>query len=384
MKHKLFWLGLLLAAVVSAGDITPGRTWVTGEQVTAAKMNDFLNSASINSTFYTSRTTSTAPGGAEVIIFYDSSAQAFRKITLDGLLQRTNLITDLTPATSLATNDVFMVVSGGELTSVTFSNVAISVTPYVSVTASNFALSNLSAQAVFNPTLTNSTVYFLTWTNDWTGTNWGPFRRLSAPDLLTSYVPNLGTNAMLPYTWAQVFKPETLYRTNNYTNAWGYTNVVAITNLTHPGTNTATLVAADTIPIGSTQQGTNTTVTLGALSQYITNGMGQFVTAEYDIASGRTATNHNLGTTPTWVRWVLVCKTNDVGYSAGEEVAVTSFWDATGFSTPPFSVGASSTNIFAVFISSGAGNLETVNGTNGTASTGITKVRWRLKGYARP
>lgn len=106
-----------------------------------------------------------------------------------------------------------------------------------------------------------------------------------------------------------------------------------------------------------------------------------FVSGEYPLATGRTATNHTLGALPATVDWVLVCKTNDVGYTAGEEIPIRSFSDAnaSAFATG----GASSTNVFFV-MSTPASTLYVVNGTNGTANANPTAARWRVKCYAKP
>jgi hypothetical protein len=88
--------------------------------------------------------------------------------------------------------------------------------------------------------------------------------------------------------------------------------------------------------------------------------------------------SHNLGVTPTFVRWVMVCQTNDVGYNVGDEVQI----DNQNFSTTPvFTEGANSNNVFLCMNSI---NVGVNNKTNAASRASITDARWRFKCYARP
>ncbi len=254
MEHvKRIALILLLALPAWAGDITTGYTWANGEQVTASKMNAMVGSAVINSTFYTTRSAITAPGGAETILVYDSSAGAFKKITINTLLTRTNLITSLLPAGTLTTNDQLMVVNGGALASVTVSNLGVDLAPYIPFTDLSLGLTNLSQLNAANPMASNQ-VYYLCWSN-------ASPRAMSFSNLLSSGVGKLGTNDMVPYLYQWNWNP-LVYNTN--------TSRYAITNLYH--TNGAyALSNMDTVPIHSTIQGSNTTLRMDALYQYLTN-----------------------------------------------------------------------------------------------------------------
>jgi hypothetical protein len=159
------------------------------------------------------------------------------------------------------------------------------------------------------------------------------------------------------------------------TNAIG-TNRLHLSQL--PGGITNKLLYADTngawqlLTVGTGLEITNNTIQL--------TNTTSFTSGEFAIATGRTSTNHALGRMPTFIRWVMVCKTNDAGYIEGEELAVASFEDAAAQSTPQFAWGANSTNVFIV---ASDADLTVANGSTGLANTAITEVRWRLKCYAQ-
>jgi len=137
--------------------------------------------------------------------------------------------------------------------------------------------------------------------------------------------------------------------------------------------------------LGASTYGTNANLSLSSDFRLETNTLSivysTFVSGEYafDIAGTIVNTNHSLGTTPTYVRAVLVCKTNDLSWTAGQEVGIDCVYNSGG--GVPFNIAASSTQIsmsantaynsYAMIKSDGNGNL-------------ITTVRWRLKIYARP
>lgn len=164
--------------------------------------------------------------------------------------------------------------------------------------------------------------------------------------------------------------------------------VTVNTSTTDVHTNFFLLTAAS-LNVGTNGSPTNTTLALtsiGAITAsatfsnaVVSNGL--FTTAEYQLFEGRISTNHNLGVVPTWVRWVMVCKTNDVGYAAGEEIGVDGAGDSDQSSARQFVQGASSTALFLIMQDA---NVYINNGTNGDATTLLTEERWRVKGYAKP
>ena len=135
--------------------------------------------------------------------------------------------------------------------------------------------------------------------------------------------------------------------------------------------------------IGAATYGTNANLTAGPEFDIQTNSvyLRQLVTAEASIAAAGTllTTNHGWGVVPTWIRGVLVCKTNDGTWTAGQEVGLESVYNSAGGS--PFTISANSTSMTA---SGNSGfNSHAMINTSGTG-VNITSVRWRLKIYARP
>lgn len=137
---------------------------------------------------------------------------------------------------------------------------------------------------------------------------------------------------------------------------------------------------------------TTNTIVGGGPGNYLTVGNGlhasagtlslsNFTSIEYSLASGLVAdTNHNLGTTPVMVRWVLVCKTADLGFSVGDEVDVAHFYNNVT-ANQQFSSGGNATNVFLLLRDTGNINVrKKSDGDDGS----ITASRWRAKAYARP
>lgn len=135
--------------------------------------------------------------------------------------------------------------------------------------------------------------------------------------------------------------------------------------------------------LGASTHGTNAQLTVSSGFDLQTNTLAlrQWTSAEYSFASAGTiiSTNHGLGATPTWVRAVLVCKTNDLDWTAGQEVGLESVYNSGGGS--PFNVAANTTTLTAT---ANAGfNSHAMINTSGNG-VNITTVRWRIKVYARP
>ena len=87
---------------------------------------------------------------------------------------------------------------------------------------------------------------------------------------------------------------------------------------------------------------------------------------------------HGFSKTPADVRWVLICKTNNVGYIVGDEVDVNGL-----LSGQPlvFCNGANSTNVFLIMNNTGGPQI--INKTTFNNSS-ITMGSWKAKCYARP
>jgi hypothetical protein len=88
---------------------------------------------------------------------------------------------------------------------------------------------------------------------------------------------------------------------------------------------------------------------------------------------------HNLGVTPSWVRWVLICQTGENGYPPGYEIAVEVLGPVNADGC--FAGGADSTNVCLTLNSP---NIYGMNKTNPAQNVTFTKSYWQAKCYARP
>jgi len=105
-----------------------------------------------------------------------------------------------------------------------------------------------------------------------------------------------------------------------------------------------------------------------------------FVSAEQAVSlSGATVTvAHGLGFTPTRVRWVMRCKTAELGFSIGDEVEVPSAGDSTNFGLHQ-SGGANATNVFLIVRA--ANSLQLLRYDSQTYAT-PTAANWKFVCYA--
>ena len=119
----------------------------------------------------------------------------------------------------------------------------------------------------------------------------------------------------------------------------------------------------------------------------LTNLAQKFVSIEYPLTnvSYSISTNHGLSVTPQSVRWVLVCKTAELGYSVGDEVSAEALV-ASADNSRHVVEGANATKVF--FAYAGAGNaMQLPNKTSPAAPQTLTSAssvisNWKLKCYA--
>jgi hypothetical protein len=193
---------------------------------------------------------------------------------------------------------------------------------------------------------------------------------------------NYNTNDFYLFSTGLGYKTNSIADIDIATNAAIAWSKLALSTNIIPQTNLP-LSLNSNILHGTGTNGTPVAVTVGNGLILSNNTMSVsnslFTTAEYSIATGQLVnTNHGLGATPTFVRWVLVCKTNDLGYAAGDEVPAMQF-TASGY--PVFSEGGNSTNIF---LGCERTTPTTVTKSGSDLNTAVTIVRWRVKGYAKP
>lgn len=127
----------------------------------------------------------------------------------------------------------------------------------------------------------------------------------------------------------------------------------------------------------------NEVVTLvydGTNFQFFSTKTANFTSAEQNVSQNTAtiAVAHSLGVVPTRVRWVLVCKTGELGYTAGDEVDVSGATDS-GNNGPHMCQGANATNVFLVIRNNA--NIQLFNYSTQAATT-ITAGNWKFKAYA--
>ena len=277
MKKLIAILGILISMLPAwAVDITPGYTFADGQRLTAAQLAALVNAATINAAFYTSKT----PGAtnlqqSDILLIVSSSSGAFNKILGSAILKNPLLISDQQNYTAASLSPYLYIgiydPTNNILGKTSLTNLGSFLSQYLNVTNFSLATTNGAKLADWSrPFYTFGVTnhpYFLVW-----GTNGQPYQQ-SLSNLVLSAASDLGTNLSLRFTFTQVFAPWDVYGTNasGATNAWYGATVGPITNFNMAQTNTASLVDADTIPVNSTLQGSNTTASLLSIYGYITN-----------------------------------------------------------------------------------------------------------------
>lgn len=171
------------------------------------------------------------------------------------------------------------------------------------------------------------------------------------------------------------------------TNADSSTRTNAAGLTLHFPTNTLALCQTNGVttnaflmPYFALSQQTN--IVNGATNAGPTLTPNTFTSAELTFTDGAGVVEdipHGLKTTPVYVSWVFVCKTNDNGYHVGDEVNINGSVNNSS-SKPNFVYGANSTNVFLVRYVNNATHLYNKIG----GSEFSPGVEWKLKCYARP
>jgi hypothetical protein len=135
--------------------------------------------------------------------------------------------------------------------------------------------------------------------------------------------------------------------------------------------------------LGAATYGTNANLTVGSGIHIQNNAVAlrQLETAEVTLSPSGIllSTNHGLGLTPSWVKAVFVCKTNDLSWNAGDEVGMDSVYNSAGATTLTVSANATSITVYGAVNTSSFAMIQS----NGLGAN-VTTARWRLKIYARP
>lgn len=353
----VFCLGLLS---MIGSDINPGYTFSSGEKnVTHTKLNSLVDAATINSSFISGKSVAT-PVAADSFLFYSVSAGDFRRATYDTmLLGQTTLISSQTELNTPQTNDYVLV---------------------------------LTAAGLFRKSSLNS----LTWTNAdliANRTNWDS--------------PNLDTTYFLAYdqgNYSKVLRSRLLTFTNAVMHTAPTNNDALLIWDSVAGTNKQITLARLITNAPAATVATNGDFLLGystndaavvkytplQLTRFVTSSVPtlvytnslpmKFVTGESNVVPGKVSdVAHGLTGRPQSATWVIVCKTNDVGYVIGDEVDVAGIYEG-GTGVVIFTGGANATNVFLTCDSS-VGSVNLRRKDTGAVAT-ITAVRWRAKCYA--
>jgi len=265
---------LLAAFVVGAqNEINPGITFQDGQRITAAQLGQLISAATIQPNFYNNKVSQPQIIPTDTLLVYSAASGTFHRVLATGLFTNAYFFTQQPNYASAYDTNQFTFLGYNPTNNGTFqigaSNLFSSLSPWIMVSSLNVSntLGNYSP-AQPNPLyMTNQVQFFVFDTN-------GVPKQLSISNLLYAVAPYVETNFAWNFNNQQMFSPWTLYPTNGiapYTNAFGVTTNFAVTNLQMFGnTNVQALSVNDQIPIMSTSQFTNTTVTVGTLLNLVT------------------------------------------------------------------------------------------------------------------
>lgn len=421
MKRNLLWLWALLAilallpAFLEASDITSGYTFIAGEKnITHTKLNSQLTGASINTSFYTDKS-SAAPVAGDVWLFYSVANSAFRKTTLDTLfLSNTNLIVGQGENDLPDTNDFILVfdTSAGLLTksplNSIFTNINLIINRYEITNPPPGDIHFLVESNGVYDKIAESNVFNLgyRWLN--LSTNVGASNPLTNPPIYSVHATP--TNADMLVIW------DALHQTNKVTTLEGLiTNLPAArpgftnsdmfmadltrTNAVNPGgTNPVlskvtfadfftnwfqlpdgTVTNTDTLLVWSTGTNANSQATNFPSKVKMSSLIQKFFTNGIPVIAGTGLSAqglHGLGGNPQLVRWSLICTnaTGDGGYAQNDVVPLEYFEDNAGAAVA-LAAGANATQ---VFLTKRVANLRVADKNSSSALT-LTLTRWNAQ-----
>lgn len=279
MKNIIVVLLAVFVLNARATELVRSVTLTDGGVLYASDLHNLIDGATIGADFYNDQSSIGVLNSAYYFLLLDANSGSYHRITAQNLLYgNTNIWLNQIAGTNVnshafllfydSTNNIIRRISASDLfnSSQQFINTSNQVVGFRFATTNGQSLPVLSGS--FTGLTTNNPLNLLTW-----GTNGVPYYvPLAVAE--TNMAADFGTNLMLSYTFNQMFQPWMVYGTNTFTNAWGFQTNFPISNLyltnSYPtSTNTPTLVDSDTIPVDSTQQGTNTSASLFSLYQYL-------------------------------------------------------------------------------------------------------------------
>lgn len=349
-------LGLGLTLSTRAGDISKGYSFTATDRVTSTKLNNLVDAATINTTFFTGKASGT-PAGADIFMFARSGT--FYYVPFSGIVGSPLLVTSQIENTTPDTADYVMSYDygGGTLQKSTMNSLV-------------FTNAALIANRTNWPTPNVLTTYLLAFDS---GT--GEYSKLNRSNLFYnaftfSTWTNLA-NQVAPNSTDTIPIWDSVNKTNKYT-----TYTALVTNapiLTSLGTGDYVQIVSNALPSLITLQNFSNAV-LGAFRPV------KFATSLKSIATSNIINEaHSLGATPQHVRAVLVCQTADAsGYIPGDEVDINVVCQsASGGIT--WTWGANSTNVWLSLNTAANGIF---NKTNPSGVVTFTTGNWRAKVYA--
>lgn len=387
----LLLLGALCSVVVTHGaDIQRGITFQDGQRLTASQLHTLVDNATILPGFYLNKAGATSLESSDTLLLYSTVSGEFFKISANTLLyNNTDLITTQPEKLAPGSNDYILIYDAtasalakaslgnmfsnnfAGLPTIALSNLTLGASVAILGTASNgiVTLTNLFLLFPWTGPFTNLAVrthptnfdqLILSASDD--NTNFAN-KRISLAGLITNLPPagaltNAADTNGVPYTTnVTLFAYQQYYTTNGPTN--GFVVKFELSNLLNLFTNYFLTTSQRTFSFKSAELlVTNTLITI-------------------DIP-------HGLPGTPDSFRAVLLCKTNEAGYKAGDELVVDTGLKDT--SDGKFSsYGRNTTNLFLVFKVDG--RIAIPDKTTGaqTILTGGNNAwvpNWRLKFYA--
>ena len=239
---------------------------VDGVYMHAANFNNAMQFLQPTPFFITSWPVDSTPLTGDQLLVYSQNG-AYQRLSVGTLLSSGAPIVLYPSGTpSVNTNDLFSFFSQSQqaLNSIAFTNLValiLSFQNFTNLAADALPISGLSSNALTKVANTNFPSLM-----DWR-TNGVPLAVT-----LGTLENAIGSDSLYqPYNYDFTFIPYNFYPTNSTPNPWGLFTNFPITSLQKSGTNLNTLADADTLPINSTTQLTNTTVNLEAIYEYFTN-----------------------------------------------------------------------------------------------------------------
>lgn len=361
---KRTWGLLLLGALfityeLAAQDLQPGYVFTPTDRVTATKLNNLVNLATINPTFISGKAAST-PQSADNFLFYRAGVLYRTPFSSMGI-NNTNLITDQIEDPTPAVGDYLL----------TFD-----------VSAGTYKKTQLNSLVMTNNALINSRTVLALPTDD---SFYILGQESTTGDFFKIGRSNYFYNCFNFVQWTNLARlslgdtsPVTFPVRDNATGTNYQSSLDGLVNLT-----TVYTTNAPTDYILTMTNGHVARITLNNLSNamFTATTVRKFVTPELGIPPPGTAvTNaaHGLAGTPQVLRAVLVCKIAENGYAIGDEPDLsTVVQSANGGSM--WSVGGNATNVFAARSTPADAMIAKTTPSGGSA---WTTNNWRIKIYA--